>query len=87
MGLVSSVRRRDSFLLGYDDATAALADNLYLLLNRDKIGKLVKFETVGLSSDAETRARSGPQLASHERWEPYAKRGDTLSKDRAARSR
>jgi len=40
MGLVSSMSRKEFFLLGYEDAIAALTDNLYLLLNRGKIAKL-----------------------------------------------
>ena len=61
MGLVSGMSRKDFFLLDYEDATAALAGNLYLLLNRDKIAKL-KLETVDVSLDAKTLSLNQPHV-------------------------
>ena len=60
---------KDVSLLGYEDATAALTDNLYLLLNRDKIAKL-KLKTVDVSLDAKTLGLNQPLV-----------NGRTLSKD------
>jgi hypothetical protein len=57
MGLIS---RKDFSRLGYGDATA-LTDNLYLLLNREKLAKRLLLETIDASMDAETLATSDPQ--------------------------
>ena len=59
MGLVSTMSRKDFPLLDYEDATAALAGNLYLLLNRDKIAKL-NLETVDVTLDAKTLSLNQP---------------------------
>ncbi|HUJ88918.1 MAG TPA: hypothetical protein VLX12_01880 [Syntrophorhabdales bacterium] len=59
MGLVSTMSRKDFPLLDYEDATAALAGNLYLLLNRDKIAKL-NLETVDATLHAKTLSLNQP---------------------------
>ena len=71
MGLLAGLSKRHSFLLDYEDRTDVLRDNLYLLLNRDKVQK--SFLIGLLVPDGQTRAGSNDQAVSRER-EPDASR-------------
>ena len=65
MGLLDGLSKRHCSLLGYEDSTNVLRDNLYLLLNRDKVQKL--FLIGLLVPDRQTRAGGDDQAVSRER--------------------
>ena len=46
MGPFPGLRKRHCSPLGYEDSTDTLRDNLYLLLNRDKMAKLLMIRTI-----------------------------------------
>ena len=46
MGPFPGLRKRHCSPLGYQDSTDTLRDNLYLLLNRDKMAKLLMIRTI-----------------------------------------
>jgi hypothetical protein len=48
MGPFPGLRKRHCPPLGYEDSTDILRDNLYLLLNRDKMVKLLMIRTISL---------------------------------------
>jgi hypothetical protein len=54
MGLFDSLRKRSSVMQGRKDSTDALRDNLYLLLNRDKIQKfsMIRFVVPDMETPA-----------------------------------
>jgi len=46
VGLFAGLSKRHCPPLGYEDSTGTLRDNLYLLLNRDKMAKLLMIRTI-----------------------------------------
>jgi hypothetical protein len=61
MGPFAGLSKTHSPLLGYKESTDALRDNLYLLLNRDKLAKLLMIITLPVAgAERADRANQHP---------------------------
>ena len=77
MGLFAGLSKRHSPRLGYKDSTE-LRDNLYLLLNMDKIPKLLAIR-VSPWPEPNIPTEAVGEPVSHEKEKPNASRNEVLS--------
>jgi len=83
VGLFTGMNERRSSLLDYDAPTSILRDNLYLLLNRDKIPKLLMIRTISPWPEPNMQTEAVGEPVAREKEKPNASRNEVLSSGKA----
>ena len=82
MGLFAGLSKRHSPLLGYKDFIDALRDTLYLLLNMDRIPKLLMTGPISPRPEPKMPIQAFGEPVSREKEKPNASQNEVLSPER-----